>query len=175
MDFMEETLSKKQIYEGKIITVETHQIKLMDGQEGFREIVHHPGGVCILARDENQRILMVRQYRKPMEEAYLELPAGKLEPDLTPMENAFKELEEETGYKAESLKELGAYATSPGYSDELIHLFVAGELSLGVKGGDDDEFIDIIRLTDEEFIHGIKVGTIKDLKTVACYTLSLSL
>lgn len=175
MNFMEDTLSKKQIYKGKIITVETHQVKLADNQEGFREIVHHPGGVCILARDEDHKILMVKQYRKPMEEAYLELPAGKLEKELTPMENAFKELEEETGYKTETFKELGAYATSPGYSDEMIHLFVAGDLVPGVKGGDDDEFIDIIRLTDEEFMTGIREGTIKDLKTVACYTLSLSL
>lgn len=174
MDFMEDTLSKIKIYEGKIITVETHQIKLADGQEGFREIVHHPGGVCILARDEDEKILMVRQYRKPMEEAYLELPAGKLEKDLTPMENAFKELEEETGYKTKGFRELGAYATSPGYSDEMIYLFVAEELMPGVKGGDDDEFIDIIRLTDAEFRQGITDGTIKDLKTVACYTLSLS-
>lgn len=175
MKFREETLSKKTIYEGKIITIETHQVKLPDDQEGFREIVHHPGGVCILARDNENRILLVKQYRKPMEEAYLELPAGKLEKDLTPTENALKELEEETGYKAKKLKELGAYASSPGYSDEMIHLFVADELEPGTRGGDDDEFIDIIRLTDEEFKKGILSGTIKDLKTVACYTLSLQL
>lgn len=175
MDFMEDTLSKKTIYEGKIITVETHQVKLADGKEGFREIVNHPGGVCVLARDKDNRILMVRQFRKPMEEAYLELPAGKLEIDLTPEENAHKELEEETGFKTKNFKSLGAYASSPGYSDEMIHLFVAEELIPGVKGGDDDEFIDIIRLTDEEFMEGIRKGTIKDLKTVACYTLSLTL
>lgn len=171
MIFREDTITKEELYNGKIISLETHEVELIDGKSAFREIVRHPGGVCILARDEQGRILMVKQFRKPMEEAYLELPAGKLEKELTPYENAIKELEEETGYKCRSLKSLGAFATSPGFSDELIHLFVAVDLYQGEKGGDDDEFIDLIRLTDEEFQNGIEDGTIKDLKTVACYTL----
>lgn len=171
MLFREDTISKEELYNGKIISLETHQVELIDGKSAFREIVRHPGGVCILARDEEGKILLVKQFRKPMEEAYLELPAGKLEKDLTPDENALKELEEETGYKCRSLKRLGAFATSPGYSDELIHLFVAEGLTLGKIGGDDDEFIDLVRLTDEEFRDGIEKGKIKDLKTVACYTL----
>lgn len=171
MLFREDTISKEELYNGKIISLETHQVELVDGKNAFREIVRHPGGVCILARDEQGKILMVKQFRKPMEEAYLELPAGKLEKDLTPQENALKELEEETGYRCKALKSIGAFATSPGYSDELIHLFVAEGLYLGEKGGDEDEFIDLIRLTDEEFETGIAEGSIKDLKTVACYSL----
>lgn len=172
MEFMEDTLTKNKLYQGKIITLETQEVLLADGKQAFREIVRHPGGVCILARDEKDRILLVRQFRKPMEEAYLELPAGKLETHLTPEENAKKELEEETGYRCGSLVYLGAYASSPGYSDEMIHLYHAQELTPGVKGGDEDEFIDLIRLTDEEFVKGLRLGVIKDLKTVAAYTLS---
>ena len=172
MDFMEDTISKKDLYEGKIITLETHEVKLADGNIAFREIVRHPGGVCILARDEEGRILLVKQFRKPMEEAYYELPAGKLEKNLTPVENAVKELEEETGYKCKELISLGAFATSPGYSDEMIHLYEARGLYEGVKGGDDDEFIEIIRLSDDEFMDHIRKGAIKDLKTVTAYTLS---
>ncbi|MGB4589323.1 MAG: NUDIX hydrolase [Clostridiaceae bacterium] len=172
MEFMEDTISKKDLYQGKIITLETHEVKLADGKTAFREIVRHPGGVCILARDEEEKILLVKQFRKPMEEAYFELPAGKLEKNLTPFENAVKELEEETGYKCSELISLGSFATSPGYSDEIIHLYEARNLCQGVKGGDDDEFIEIIRLTDDEFMDYIKKGAIKDLKTVAAYTLS---
>lgn len=172
MDFMEDTISKKDLYTGKIITLETHHVKLSDGKVAFREIIRHPGGVCLMARDEEGKILLVKQFRKPMEEAYLELPAGKLEKNLTPEENAVKELEEETGYKCRQIISLGAFATSPGYSDEMIHLYEAKGLYPGVKGGDDDEFIDIIRMTDEEFMDGIRTGIIKDLKTVTAYTLS---
>lgn len=172
MRFIEDTLSKKELYDGKIIKLETHEVKLEDGKKAFREIVRHPGGVCILAKDENGKILLVKQFRKPMEEAFLELPAGKLEKNLTPEENAAKELEEETGYKCEHLRFLGAFASSPGYSDEMIHLFVAEGLYEGEKGGDDDEFIDIHRVTEDEFMQGIRDGSIKDLKSIAAYTLA---
>ena len=171
MEFMEDTISKKTLYDGRIISLETHEVSLADGKQSFREIVRHPGGVCILAKDEDGKILLVRQFRKPMEEAYLELPAGKLEKNLTPEENAVKELEEETGYKCRTLRNLGAFASSPGYSDEIIHLFAAQGLHEGKKGGDDDEFIDIIRMTDEEFMDAVRNGAIKDLKSVAAYTL----
>ncbi|HSL86988.1 MAG TPA: NUDIX hydrolase, partial [Bacteroidales bacterium] len=140
MEFIEDTLSKKDLYNGKIIKLETHEVRLADGKTAMREIVRHPGGVCILAKDQDEKILLVKQFRKPMEEAYLELPAGKLEINLTPEENASKELEEETGYKCEHLRFLGAFASSPGYSDEMIHLYAAEGLYKGQKGGDDDEF-----------------------------------
>ena len=172
MRFIEDTLSKRELYDGKIIKLETHEVKLEDGKKAFREIVRHPGGVCILAKDEQDKILLVKQFRKPMEEAFLELPAGKLEKNLTPEENALKELEEETGYKCEHLRFLGAFASSPGYSDEMIHLFVADGLYAGEKGGDDDEFIDIHRVTEDEFLQGIRDGSIKDLKSIAAYTLA---
>lgn len=172
MQFIEDTLSKRDLYDGKIIKLETHEVKLADGNSAFREIVRHPGGVCILAKDPEGKILLVKQFRKPMEEAYLELPAGKLEKNLTPEENAGKELEEETGYKCTQLRFLGAFASSPGYSDEMIHLFLAEGLYAGTKGGDDDEFIEILRVTEEEFMEGIRNGTIKDLKSVAAFTLA---
>ena len=172
MQFIEDTLSKKDLYNGKIIKLETHEVKLADGKTAMREIVRHPGGVCILAKDQDEKILLVKQFRKPMEEAYLELPAGKLEINLTPEENASKELEEETGYKCEHLRFLGAFASSPGYSDEMIHLYAAEGLYKGQKGGDDDEFIEIVRVTEEEFMEGIRNGTIKDLKSIAAYTLA---
>jgi len=172
MQFIEDTLSKRDLYNGKIIKLETHEVKLADGKIAMREIVRHPGGVCILAKDQDEKILLVKQFRKPMEEAYLELPAGKLELNLTPEENASKELEEETGYKCEHLRFLGAFASSPGYSDEMIHLYAAEGLYNGHKGGDDDEFIEIVRVTEEEFMEGIRNGTIKDLKSIAAYTLA---
>lgn len=172
MEFFEHTLEKKDIYNGKIISLETHVVEVCGGAHANREIIRHPGGVCILARDENDRILLVKQYRKPMEEAYLELPAGKIEKGMTPHENAVKELEEETGYICKDMIHLATLATSPGYSDEVIHLYMAKKLEEGTKGGDSDEFISLFRLTDEEFIEHIKTGKIKDAKTVAAYSLS---
>jgi ADP-ribose pyrophosphatase len=172
MDFFEHTLERNEVFQGKIITLETQMVEVQDGNTAYREIVRHPGGVCILARDENDKILLVRQYRKPMEEAYLELPAGKLEKNLTPYENAVKELEEETGYRCDDLIHLATLATSPGFCDEKIHLYMAKKLEKGIKGGDDDEFISLVRLSDAEFIEHIKTGQIKDAKTVAAYSLS---
>ncbi len=172
MVFKEETIKKETIYEGKIINLETHDIRLPDGKVGFREIIKHPGGVCILARDENNKILLVRQYRKPMEEYFLELPAGKIEKELTPYENAIKELEEETGYIASSLQKIGEFASTPGILDEVIHLYIAKDLSKGVKGGDDDEYLDLYRLSDEEMESMIRKNEIKDFKTITAYLLS---
>lgn len=172
MVFEEETIKKEVVYEGKIINVEAHSIKLPDGKVGFREIIKHPGGVCILARDENNKILLVRQYRKPMEEYFLELPAGKIEKELTPYENAIKELEEETGYIAGSLKKIGVFAATPGILDEVIHLYIAKDLKKGEVGGDDDEYIDLYRLSDKEMETMIKNNEIKDFKTITAYLLA---
>lgn len=172
MVFEEETIRKQIVYEGKIINVETHDIKLPDGEVGYREIIKHPGGVCILARDEDNKILFVRQYRKPMEEYFLELPAGKIEKELTPYENAIKELEEETGYIAGSLKKIGEFASTPGILDEVIHLYIAKDLTKGEVGGDDDEFIDLYRLSDEDIEILIKNNEIKDFKTITAFLLA---
>ena len=127
MDFEEKTLDSKIVFDGRIVKVFNDDVKLSDGTKAFREVVKHSGGVVILAIKEN-KILMVKQFRYPMKEVMLELPAGKLEKGEDPFLAAKRKLEEETGYCANKWTDLGFVYTSPGYSDEKLYLYKAEDL-----------------------------------------------
>jgi ADP-ribose pyrophosphatase len=162
----EKTIASKSIFDGKIIRLQVDEVELPNGNTSTREIVKHPGAVAVLAVTEENKLVLVRQYRKPLEKTILEIPAGKLEPGEDPMECARRELEEETGYRAESLHPLVSFYTSPGFADEIIHIYEARGLKAGEAHADPDEFVEVVELEMEEAFDRLKNEEIHDAKTV---------
>ncbi|NLX85734.1 MAG: NUDIX hydrolase [Clostridiales bacterium] len=133
----------------------------------MREVVEHPGAVGIVALKENGDIVMVKQYRKAVEQVLLELPAGKLEQGEDPADCAARELTEETGYTAGDLRYLVSFYTSPGFSNEVMHMFLATDLKEGKNDPDDDEMVETVEISRDRAIDMILKGEIKDGKTIA--------
>ena len=165
MDYTEEKLRRINQYKGIVVDVSVDAVRLPDGKSSYREVVKHPGGVCVLPVDENGCALCVRQYRYPMGEHLLEAPAGKLEPGEDPLPAAVRELSEETGCTAGRLIPLGTYYTSPGYSTERLYLYLALELQRGEAHLDEEEFLDVVRMPLEELYGMVIRGEIPDGKT----------
>lgn len=167
MDLMEKTLSSEKIFDGRIIHVHRDTIRLPDGGEATREVVDHPGGVCILALDDENRALLVSQFRYPYGKVLREVPAGKLEYGEDPAEAAIRELKEETGAVAGDFRSLGELYPSPGYCGEIIRMYLARELTFGETHLDEDEFLDLERVPFDELVEQVLSGEIKDAKTIA--------
>lgn len=163
----EETVQSKTIFEGRVISLLEEEVKLPNGKKSTREIVKHPGAVALIAFTDENKLLMVRQYRKAMDKILVEIPAGKLEKGEEPHVTAKRELEEETGYTTDNLTHLISFYTSPGFADELVHLYVAEDLKKVTEQAslDEDEFLDLLELTLEEAIALIGTGEIYDAKT----------
>ena len=146
MQLTETTLSSKEIFSGKILHVTHDEVALEDGTHALREVVRHPGGVCVAAIDKDNNLLFVRQFRYPYGEVVLELPAGKLEKGSTPLENGKRELLEETGAVGYSYISLGQVYPSPGYTDEIIHLYACRVQEVGDAQPDAGEFLHVERI-----------------------------
>ncbi|MBE3562624.1 MAG: NUDIX hydrolase [Hydrogenibacillus schlegelii] len=167
--FYERPLERTLLYRGRIIDVARYRVRLPDGREAEREVVHHPGAVAVLAVAEDggrETIVLVRQYRFPLRRTTLEIPAGKLEPGADPLAEARRELAEETGFGAERWRKLGVFFSSPGFADEAMHLYEARGLVPGAPHPDADEFVRAERLTRDEAWAAVRRGEIVDLKTV---------
>lgn len=164
---MEKTLNKRMIYAGKILNLRVDEVMLEDGKVAKREIVEHRGAVVIVPVLNDGRIVMVRQYRYAAGEEVLELPAGTLEEGESPINCARRELLEETGYKAEEIKELISFYSSPGFCDEKIHLFLARDLREGEQKLESDERVKVEVYSIEELREKIKTGNLKDAKSIA--------
>lgn len=162
----EKTMKSERIYEGKIISVRVDTVELPDRKYSKREIVEHPGAVGILPVTEKGEIILVKQFRKSVEDTLLEIPAGKIEPEESPEMCAQRELEEETGFVAGNIEKVLEFYTSPGFSNELIYIYLARNLSQGEPNPDEDEYIEIVYLTIDEAIAKIQKGEIKDSKTI---------
>lgn len=167
MDFTEKRLRREEIYSGKIIKVHRDIVTLPDGGEAVREVVEHPGGVCIAAVDKQRRVFLVEQYRYPMGECTLELPAGKLDWGEQPDAAAVRELKEETGCTAESLEYVGVIYPSPGYAGEKLYMYIATGLDEGEQQLDEDEFLSLKRVPLAEAAKTALENGYKDAKTVA--------
>jgi ADP-ribose pyrophosphatase len=163
---MEKTLESKMLYRGKVINLRLDSVELENGGTSLREVVEHPGAVGIIALKENGDIVMVKQYRKAVEQVLLELPAGKLEKDEDPMDCAARELMEETGYCAENLSYLISFYTSPGFSDEVMHMFIATGLKQGNKNPDEDEVVETVEISRRKAMEMVLKGEIRDVKTI---------
>lgn len=161
----EKTLSEEIIYQGKILKLKKIQVQLNNGLKSTREIVEHNGAVAIIVC-ENNKFLFVKQYRKAFEEILLEIPAGKLEIGEIPLECARRELEEETGYIADTLELIQIIYPSPGFCTEKIYLFKASDLSLGKINFDEDENIISEWIEKDKLVEMIGEGKIKDAKSL---------
>ncbi|WP_153122756.1 NUDIX domain-containing protein [Peribacillus tepidiphilus] len=165
--FEEKTISSETIFTGKVISLQVDEVELPDGKKSKRELIKHPGAVAILALTPENKIVMVEQYRKAMERSLVEIPAGKLEKGEEPIVTASRELEEETGYVCEKMEHIISFYTSPGFADELVHLYFAHGLKKKENAAacDEDEFVEVIELTLEEALEFIKEKRIYDAKT----------
>jgi ADP-ribose pyrophosphatase len=164
----EKTLKTEHIYSGRIIQVQVDEVELPNGKTSTRELVKHPGAVAVIAITDDNKLVMVEQYRKPLEKVIVEIPAGKLEKDEEPALCARRELEEETGYECESLELVSSFYTSPGFADEIIHVYVAKGLKQkeNAAGLDEDEFVNVLEITLDEALEFIKEKRIFDAKTI---------
>lgn len=165
--FEEKTLNREVIYEGKIINVQVDDVSLPDGNTSKRELVFHPGAVAVIAVNNQQKLVLVEQYRKPMEKSMVEIPAGKLEKGEDPRDSALRELEEETGYTTDHLEYVTSFYTSPGFSDEIVHLYFSDQLVKldQLVDGDDDEFVELMEIDLAEALKLEKEDRIHDAKT----------
>ena len=172
-DLREIRISGHRVYEGRILDLEVDRVLLPSGAETTREVVRHRGAVVVLPLHEDRRVELVRQYRYPMEAVLLELPAGKLDPGEEPRECAGRELAEETGWKPVEIHELGSFFTTPGFTDEVLHAFVATPLAPAPDVAQDpDEAIENVSMTVEEALRACRDGTIRDGKTIATLLLA---
>lgn len=168
--FEEKFIKSTKIYDGCVFNVTKDDVVLSNGISRFREVVHHNGGVVIVA-EHNNKIIFVRQYRYPTQEVLIELPAGKLDKkDETPIDAAKRELKEETGFVASTWKELGFIWPTPGFCTEKLHLFKAENLIQQTPNPEEGEIISFAELDKDEVFSMIKDGRISDSKTICAIT-----
>ena len=162
----EKTIKSRRIHEGKIINLRVDEVILPNGKEASREIVEHGGAVAAIPLLPGGRVILIKQFRKAVEKVIYEIPAGKLEREENSWSCMERELEEEIGYRAGELKRLLSYYPSPGFSSELIHLFLATDLEKKKQNLESDEFVETVTLKFDEALKMVEEGRIKDGKTI---------
>lgn len=168
----EKTLSRKTVYQGRIIDVDVLEVELENGKRSIREIVMHGVAVAIIPRLPDGRFVFIRQFRKPMERVCFEVVAGNVDHDgEREPDSAIRELQEETGYIAESMELLGPIYPSVGYCSERIDLFYCEVSRKGETSFDDDERIETVLLSEQEMDEMIRRGEVADAKTLAAWAL----
>ena len=164
MTFEEKTIDSELIYKGAILNLRKDKVTTING-EGYREIIEHNGASAIIAITDDNKVIMVKQYRKPAKGIVLEVPAGKRDGDEDFELTAIRELREETGYDAGQVIFLGEMLPSPGYSEEVIYLYMARNLTKGETAFDDNEAIDIYEYPIDDLYKMVMDGEITDAKT----------
>lgn len=162
----EKLLNSKLIFKGKVLTMKYDTVLLPNGANATREIIEHPGAVAVVPVTNDGRIVLVRQYRYPVGKIMLEIPAGKLDKGESPDNCAMRELAEETGYMAGQLVKMTSIYTTPGFTDEIIHVYMARNLTVTDQHPDEDEFINVEVYTKEQIKEMIADGTICDAKSM---------
>ena len=163
----EARLSTETVFEGKIVTVRVDAVSLTNGVKAVREVVEHRPAVAIVPFDDDGQIILVSQFRYPVGEQLLEVPAGIIEEGETPEQCADRELQEEIGYRGREMRSLGSFWTAPGFSDELMYAFVATGLEPSRLEPDEDEDITVVRVPVSRVREMIEAGEIRDSKTIA--------
>lgn len=162
----EKQLNSNYLFKGRIINLRQDTALLPNGNTATREVVEHPGGVCVAALTDNDELLFVRQWRYPYGEETLEIPAGKRDrQDEDPLECGKRELQEETGAVAQNYIDLQPLYPTPGYINEVIYCYLATGLSFGEQNPDEDEFLDVLRIPLQQAVEMVLSGEIKDAKT----------
>ena len=169
----EPTISSRHIYSGRIIDVRVDTVRLQNGRESTREIVDHAPSICVVPVDADRNVLMVRQYRKPVDQFLLEVPAGGIEEGETPEEATRRELQEEIGHTTDNLLPLSAFWLAPGWCSEYMYAFLATGLQPAALDSDEDEFIEVVRVPLSEVVDIIASGQVQDAKSVASLLLAL--
>ncbi len=162
----EKTISSDMIYEGEILNLRRDKVTGKGGKTSHREIIEHSGGVVVAATTPEGKVPMVMQYRKAAEKAVLEIPAGKLENGEDPESAALRELKEETGYTAASIRHISSFYSSIGYSEEVLHFYIATDLTPGETDFDENEAIDVYEYTVDELIEMAMNNEIADAKSI---------
>jgi ADP-ribose pyrophosphatase len=164
-------LDSARVYSGRILNLDIDRVRFPDGSEGELEMIRHPGASAVLpfASDpagDDPQLLLIRQYRYAAEQYVYEVPAGRLDPGESPIDCARRELREETGCTAGRVERLTTIYTTPGFTDEKIHLFMASDLTIGDSHREADEFIEVVTLPLSEVLQMIERGEIIDSKTM---------
>jgi len=158
-------LDSRRVYEGKIINLRVDDVEFGDGHRSRVEVVEHRGGVAIIAAPQRATVVLVRQYRHSTGRAVWEVPAGKIDPGEDPAACAKRELEEETGYRCAGVRKLWSFFTSPGFCNELLHLFVAEQLTAGVARPEGDEVLEVKEFDVAEAWAMLERDELPDAKT----------
>lgn len=165
-DLKEKTISTERIYDGKMINLRVDTVELPNKKESKRETVEHPGAVAVIAINDENEILMIKQFRYAIQEIIWEIPAGKLEKGENPDDSAERELVEETGYKAKDIKQIARFYTTPGFTDEVMYLYIAKDLIYDKQNLDEDEFVIVEKIHINNAVEMIYQGRIIDSKTI---------
>ena len=169
MNLEEKILEEKLIHKGNFLEFVNVDVELPNKEKANRDVVKHPGAAAVLAFLDDENIVLVEQYRLPIKQVMIEIPAGKLDKNEDPKVSAVRELEEETGYKAENIEYLGRISTAPGFCDEIIYIYKAENLTIGEKHEDEDEFTNVKIVNISEVKEMIKKGEIIDCKTLSAF------
>ena len=165
MHLEEKTLSSEQKFDGRVVKLFVDKAELENGEVVTREVIRHPGGVCVLPLDEDNNVLCVEQFRYPHGRVLLEIPAGKLEYGEKHYDCGLRELKEETGCTCDRYDYLGSLIPTPAYCGEVIHMYLARGLHYGAQKLDDDEFLDVKKIPLEKAVEMIMNNEIADSKT----------
>lgn len=165
MELFEKRLSSRQIFDGVVVKLFVDEVELPDGTKSVREIVRHPGAVCVVPVTDNGEVIMVRQFRYAFNQVLLEIPAGKLEPGEDPLRAALRELEEESGVVASNVEYMGELYTTVAIFDERIHMYLATGLTYKDAHPDQGEFLEVEKIPLCRLVDMVMNGEIKDSKT----------
>ena len=157
---------KTKIYQGRIIDLSVETVTLPNGATAELELITHPGASAVVPMKDDETVIMIRQYRHAVGGYIYEIPAGKLDPGEDPRDCAIREVEEEIGYKVGTLEPLLSFFTTPGFTDEIIHIYLGKDLTPGTQNLGEDEVLEIIEMSLAKTIDLINDGTIKDGKTI---------
>ena len=163
----EKTLSSQQIYQGRAVNIRVDTIEKASGNKTTRDVVEHPDCVAVVVLDEQGNVLLVRQFRHPVDKSLLEIPAGGIDPGEEPVESVRRELQEEIGYLPHKIEKLGGFYSVPGYGTEYLHCFMATDLVPSRLVAEDTEDIELVRVPTEEIPRLITSGEICDAKSIA--------